>query len=90
MPTAEPVDGGCERSATVAPGGTAAALEEGRQRRLSWAALLARVFAIDVLRCDCCGSRMQRVEWCLRPERIKAVLKATGPPGLPAVVKRAA
>jgi hypothetical protein len=69
------------------PAGTLAAGEKRRQRRLSWAALLRRVFAIDVLKCDRCGSRMQRVEWCLRPERIKAVLETTGPP---AVVEEAA
>jgi hypothetical protein len=54
--------------------------ERERQRRLTWSQLLARVFAIDVLRCDRCGSRMQRVEWVTRPERIQALLKATGPP----------
>ena len=54
--------------------------EAGRQRRLSWSQLLARVFSIDVLRCARCGSRMQRVEWCLRPERIQAVLRSRGPP----------
>ena len=55
--------------------------EHERQRRYTWSQLLARVFAVDVLRCDRCGSRMQRVEWVVtRPERIKALLKATGPP----------
>jgi hypothetical protein len=50
------------------------------ERRLSWSKLLARVFAIDVLTCPKCASRMQRVEWCTRPERIRAVLQAVGPP----------
>ena len=60
---------------------TEKASEKKRQHRLSWSQLLSRVFAIDVLACDRCGSRMQRVEWCLRAERIKAVLgDATGPP----------
>ena len=47
---------------------------------MSWSRLLARVFGIDVLKCDRCGSRMQRVEWVTRPERIQALLEATGPP----------
>lgn len=54
--------------------------EQEWQRRYSWSQLLARVFTIDVLVCPKCSSRMQRVEWCLRPERIQAALKATGPP----------
>lgn len=54
--------------------------EPERRRRLSWSQLLARVFAIDVLRCDRCGSRMQRVEWVSQPSRIRALLEATGPP----------
>ena len=91
VPEPQLMDGGCACSASSAtPIGTVAAAEKGRQRRLSWAALLARVFAVDVLKCNRCGSSMQRVEWCTRPDRIKAVLKSTGPPGLPAVVERAA
>ena len=54
--------------------------EHLRQRRLSWSHLLAKVWSIDVLKCPSCGSRMQRVEWATRPERIQALLKATGPP----------
>ena len=55
--------------------------EPERRRRLSWSQLLARVFAIDVLRCDRCGSRMQQVEWVSQPSRIRTLLEATGPPG---------
>jgi hypothetical protein len=54
--------------------------QQRRQRRYSWSQLLARVFAIDVLRCDRCGSRMQRVEWLTQPARIRSLLAATGPP----------
>jgi hypothetical protein len=50
------------------------------ERRYSWAKLLARVFAVDVLACPRCSSRLQRVEWCTHPTRITAVLAATGPP----------
>jgi len=52
-----------------------------RARRYSWSRLLARVFAVDVLVCPRCASRMQTVEWVTHPERIQAVLNATGPPG---------
>lgn len=50
-----------------------------RQRRLSWAKLLRRVFSVDVLPCPGCSSRLQRVEWCTHPERIRAVLARAGP-----------
>jgi len=66
------------------------ASEAGRHRRLSWSKLLARVFSVDVLRCDRCGSRMQRVEWCLRRSRIDEVLQARGPPTAVADVAGAA
>ena len=56
------------------------ASETPTRRRLSWAKLLSRVFAVDVLACPKCSSRMQIVEWCTAPARIKAVLTATGPP----------
>jgi hypothetical protein len=54
--------------------------ERERQRRYTWSQLLARVFAIDILECPKCHSGMQRVEWATRPERIKTLLNATGPP----------
>ena len=50
------------------------------ERRLSWSRLLARVFRVDVLECPRCKSRMQRVEWCTQPDRIRVVLEARGPP----------
>jgi hypothetical protein len=74
-----------------APTGPEQAGEPARQhkRRTSWAALLARVFAVDVLACPRCSSRMQRVEWCTHPTRIRAVLAATGPPEAPERAKTA-
>jgi hypothetical protein len=85
-----PEECACPSLKTLGTPPTEAEAERGRQRRLSWAALLRRVFAVDVLRCERCGSRMQQVEWCLRPARIKAVLKATGPPDVALVVEAAA
>ena len=55
-------------------------VERERKRRLSWSRLLAWVFAIDVLDCPRCHSRMQPVEWATRPGRIKGLLDATGLP----------
>lgn len=81
VPQSEPQAAGCGCSGSEGSRcETTARAEQGRQRRLTWAALLARVFAIDVLACPRCKSRMQRVEWVTRPEQIRAVLKATGPP----------
>ena len=54
--------------------------ERKRQRRFTWSQLLARVFAIDVLECPRCHARMQQVEWATRPERIRTLLEAMGPP----------
>jgi hypothetical protein len=50
--------------------------------RLPWAKLLMRVFSVDVLECPRCHSRMQQVEWCTHPARIRAMLKSIGPPSI--------
>jgi hypothetical protein len=68
----------CHASPTAEP---VADAPQRPERRTSWAKLLARVFAVDVLACPRCSSRMQRIEWCTHPARIRAVLAATGPPG---------
>jgi hypothetical protein len=53
-------------------------------KRLDWARLLKRVFAIDVLECPKCGSDMQRIAFITAPEAIQKILdhleRATGPP----------
>lgn len=74
---ARPDEAGCQAALSAEPRGETA---QQLERRYSWAKLLARVFAVDVLACPRCSSRMQRVEWCLHPARIRAVLAATGPP----------
>ena len=56
-------------------GETEAKQECLRQRRLTWAQLLMRVWAIDVLECPKCHSRLQRVQWATQPEQIKAALE---------------
>jgi hypothetical protein len=60
-----------------------------RPRRLAWADLLRRVFAIDVLRCPDCGGRMRILAAIHPPEATQAILACLGlparaPPTLPA------
>ena len=47
-----------------------------RQRRLSWAKLMARVFASDVLLCDQCGGRAEVIAAITQPGVIRAILKS--------------
>ena len=60
-----------------------------RPRRLGWAELLRRVFAIDVLECPRCGARMRWLSVVHPPEATRAILECldlparappTGPP----------
>ena len=54
------------------------------RRRMAWSKLLMRVFAVDVLRCPRCESRLQRVEVCTSARSMAAGLSGlegdTGPP----------
>lgn len=49
-----------------------------RSHRLSWAELLARVFAIDVLACPRCGSRMSQIAWIVDRAVIRKILNSVG------------
>jgi hypothetical protein len=61
------------------------------QRRIPWAELLKRVFAIDILKCDQCGEPMKILAVIPESQATKAILdhlgidtgpsNATGPPG---------
>ena len=51
-----------------------------RPRRLAWADLLRRVFAIDVLRCRGCGGRMRILAAIHPPEATQAILASLGLP----------
>ncbi len=60
-----------------------------RERRLSWADLIRRVFAVDVLRCVRCGGRMRIVAAVHSPDAIRAILDclklpSRAPPHVPA------
>ena len=51
-----------------------------RPRRLAWADLLRRVFAIDVLRCPDCGGRLRILTALRPPEATEAILGCLGLP----------
>ena len=44
-------------------------------RRLDWAALLLRVFAIDVLECPRCSGRMKILAFITRPDVVRRILE---------------
>ncbi|MFQ5515035.1 MAG: hypothetical protein ACE5FG_11430, partial [Myxococcota bacterium] len=46
-----------------------------RSRRLAWAALLRRVFAIDVLECPRCGARTRLLAAIHPPDATSAILE---------------
>jgi hypothetical protein len=48
------------------------------RRRLRWARLLARVFAVDVLACEACGSNMVMLAGITEPNAIRRILDAVG------------
>jgi hypothetical protein len=52
---------------------------EEASRRLSWAELMKRVFATDVLECPRCSGRMRLVATITQPEVIRAMLECIGP-----------
>jgi hypothetical protein len=60
----------------------------GRPRRLPWAELMRRVFAVDVLECPACGGPMRILAAIHDPDTVRAILESMGlpsraPPNLP-------
>jgi hypothetical protein len=49
-------------------------------RNYTWAELMARVFAVDVLKCDRCSGRMRILAAINSPEAIQAILECLGLP----------
>jgi hypothetical protein len=49
-----------------------------RERRLSWAELMMRVFREDVLRCTKCGGRAAVISAITQPEVVEAILTCLG------------
>lgn len=79
------------RQAAVAPRGDARsdptandrAHPVSRQRRLSWAELMQRVFEIDVLVCPKCNGRLRIMAAVQAPVAIRAILECLGLPSRP-------
>ena len=49
-----------------------------RERRLSWAELLKRVFNEDVLKCKRCGGRAEVISAITQPKVIEAIFTCLG------------
>ena len=54
-----------------------------RSRNYSWAQLMKRVFAIDVLQCDRCGGAMRLMATIHSPEAKRKILDCLGLPSRP-------
>ena len=67
---------------------TATARRAPRPRNYSWAELVQRVFAIDVLECPSCGGRMRNLAAIHGLASIRAILECVGPPARPPPVSR--
>jgi hypothetical protein len=52
-----------------------------RARRIAWSDLLRRVFAVDALRCDRCGSKMRVMAAVRSPQAVAAFLACIGRAG---------
>jgi len=66
---------------TALPGGR---VSSPRPRRIAWAQLLARVFALDITRCRTCGGRMRVLEVVSDADAIARILHgARAPPTSP-------
>ena len=59
------------------------------RRRLGWAALLARVFAVDVTRWPTCGGRLFLVGVLCAPASIRRYLSGVGLAAAPAAIAAA-
>ena len=74
-----PLDGGCRKQGSGS-----------RPRNYSWAELMRRVFAIDVLECPACGGRMRVLCAIHPPEAIRKILDCLGLPSRPPPIASAA
>jgi hypothetical protein len=68
------------RAAGSARGPTTTTRDLARTRRLAWADLMRRVFALDVLECPDCGGRMRILAAIHPPETAQAILSCLGLP----------
>jgi hypothetical protein len=59
-----------------------------KPKRMSWAKLLSRVFAIDTESCDHCGGRMKIIAAVMNESAIEGILRHLGmPPRPPPIAK---
>ena len=65
-------------------------LERTTRQRLSWAALLARIFFVDVLWCPRCGGRRRIVSFLTDPAVVRRILTHLGLPTEAPAIARAA
>jgi hypothetical protein len=70
--------GGVRRSAPCRPSRASGGPLAPRPRRLAWAELLKRTFAIDVVRCVHCGGRRELLAVVMKPEAVVAILTHLG------------
>jgi len=70
--------GGVRRSAPCRPRRTSGQPPTLRPRRLAWAELLKRTFAVDVLRCARCGSRRELLAVVMKADAVAAILTHLG------------
>jgi len=66
------------------------ATERPPSRNYPWAALMARVFQIDVLKCEQCGGRLRIVAAIHPPETTQKILNCLGLPSRAPPLKPAA
>jgi hypothetical protein len=64
-------------------GGAAVAPAEPRPRNYSWAELMRRVFAVDVLECPLCSGAMRILAAIHPPDATRAILECLGLPSRP-------
>jgi hypothetical protein len=59
------------------------ACHASKRRRMDWATLLRRVYAIDILQCPRCGAEMRIIAAITQTHVIRAILKSCGLPSAP-------
>jgi hypothetical protein len=60
-----------------------------RHERLTWAQLLRRTYAIEVLVCDLCGARRELIAFLTAPDSIRRILEYLGLPTRPPPIRHA-
>ena len=74
------VPGPKEEACEAAPGPDAELTPAQRSHRVAWAALLRRVFRVDVTQCPACGGHMKIIAALTDSRSIQAYLEGVGLP----------